>query len=252
MTAPAPIDLAVEVPGTPEDAWRAVATGAGISSWFLPVVVEERPGGAMRMRTGGAEIETGRVAAWEPPRRVVFEGQGLTFEWVVEGEGCGPCTVRLVNAGFDDAAQRDGMAGGWLLFLENLRLHLASFAGRRATAAIPVTTLPGPHGDAWAAFCVTLGVPPSAAAGDPLRPVGPGVPPLSATVASVVRTPVVTAYVVVVDGPVAGTGLLAAEGEGDRVTCSLYLYLYGDEASAYGEGWQTWMATAFPPAGDVA
>lgn len=251
MTTPAPIELAVEVPGTPEEVWRTVATGPGISSWFVPVNVEERPGGAMRMDVGGTEVETGRVAVWEPPRRVVFEGQGLTFDWMVEGEPPGPCTVRLVNAGFDDDARREGMAGGWPLFLGNLRLHLTFFAGRSATAAVPVATLPGPHAGAWAAFCATLGVAPSAVAGDPLRPGRDGVPPLSATVASVVRTAGVTAYLLLVDNPVPGTGFVASEGDGDEVTCSLYLYLYGDEAAAHGDRWRAWMATAFPPPAGV-
>src|SRR5690606_13576040 len=40
------IELAVEVEGTPEEVWRAIATGPGISSWYVPHQVEEREGGA--------------------------------------------------------------------------------------------------------------------------------------------------------------------------------------------------------------
>ena len=36
------VELEYEVPGTPEDVWRAIATGEGISSWFTPATVEER------------------------------------------------------------------------------------------------------------------------------------------------------------------------------------------------------------------
>lgn len=248
MTGPGPVELAVEVPGSPEDVWRAVATGPGISSWFLPVSVEDQEGGAVRMKTGDAEVETGRVAAWDPPRRVVFEGGGLTYEWTVEGGDEGPCTVRLVNTGFGDESSRDGMAGGWRIFLENLGLHLASFPGRSAHPVIPVAQLAGPHDRAWGDFCSALGVPASASAGDRLAPAGSGVPELSASVASVLRTPSVTACLLVLDGPVAGTGFLAAEGDGEQVTCSLYLYLYGDEAAAYGDRWEAWMASTFPPA----
>ena len=35
------IRLEVEVVGTPEEVWRAIATGAGISSWYVPHTVEE-------------------------------------------------------------------------------------------------------------------------------------------------------------------------------------------------------------------
>jgi uncharacterized protein YndB with AHSA1/START domain len=30
------VQVEVEVPGTPEEVWEAIATGAGISSWFVP------------------------------------------------------------------------------------------------------------------------------------------------------------------------------------------------------------------------
>ena len=39
------IELEVEVPGTPEEVWRAIATGPGISSWYVPHEVDERPEG---------------------------------------------------------------------------------------------------------------------------------------------------------------------------------------------------------------
>ncbi len=40
------IELEIEVPGTPEEVWRAIATGPGITSWYVPHEVEEREGGA--------------------------------------------------------------------------------------------------------------------------------------------------------------------------------------------------------------
>lgn len=57
----------IEVEGTPEQVWRAIATGPGISSWYVPHTVEERTGGAASARFGSApEMEVpGRVAAWE-------------------------------------------------------------------------------------------------------------------------------------------------------------------------------------------
>jgi len=41
------IQVEVEVPGTPEEVWRAIGTGAGISSWFVPSEMEERLGGEL-------------------------------------------------------------------------------------------------------------------------------------------------------------------------------------------------------------
>ena len=37
------VQVEVEVPGTPEEVWRAIATGPGVSSWFVPCQVDELP-----------------------------------------------------------------------------------------------------------------------------------------------------------------------------------------------------------------
>ena len=95
----------------------------------------------------------GRVAAWEPPHRVVFDGgeadTGLAFEWLVEARDGGSCVVRLVNSGFGSGdewdAQYDGMTEGWQLFLLNLKLHLTHFAGQTATAMLPTAMWTGPR-----------------------------------------------------------------------------------------------------------
>ena len=48
------IQVEVEVPGTPEEVWQAIATGPGISSWFVPTEFEERDGKpvAVEMKPG--------------------------------------------------------------------------------------------------------------------------------------------------------------------------------------------------------
>ncbi len=38
------IQVEVEAPGTPEEVWQAIASGPGVSSWFVPVEFEERDG----------------------------------------------------------------------------------------------------------------------------------------------------------------------------------------------------------------
>ena len=134
------IRLEIEVPGSPEEVWEAIATGPGITSWYVPHTVEERAGGAATASFGpGPEMQIpGRVAAWEPPHRIVFtgdtDGPGLAFEWLVEARDHGTCVVRLVNSGFGDGnpwdGQYDDMLGGWKLFLRNLWLHRTYFPGQ--------------------------------------------------------------------------------------------------------------------------
>ena len=64
------IELEVEVPGTPEEVWQAIATGPGISGWFFPAEVEERPGGRVVWHMEPGMDAPGAITAWEPPRRL--------------------------------------------------------------------------------------------------------------------------------------------------------------------------------------
>jgi uncharacterized protein YndB with AHSA1/START domain len=245
------IDLSVEVPGTPEEVWRAIATGPGISSWFVPHEVDEREGGGVRMDFGGGLAEAATVTAWEPPRRIVMTGEGdraLAFEWLVEARDGGTCVVRLVNTGFgageDWDADFHGMSEGWPLFLENLRLHLTHFRGRTARAVIPTAMVPGTRDGAFEQLCAALGVPTDLAVGDRLEASAPGAPPLAGVVAGTARTAGARGYFLVVDSPAPGTAFLAAEGAGDQVGVSLWLYLYGPDAAGLTDVW-TPFVTAF-------
>lgn len=246
------IDLSIEVPGTPEQVWEAIATGPGITSWFVPHRVEEHEGGTVHIDFGFGE-QLAEVSAWEPPHRVVFSSSGdraLAYEWLVEARDGGSCVVRLVNSGFgpgeDWDADYDGMSAGWRIFLESLRLHLTHFPQQRARAIIPTRMVPGPHGPAFARLCAELGVPADLRAGDRFATSGAGVPTVTGTVQSRQELSATTTYFVVVDQPAPGTAFLTAEGAGDLVGISLYLYLYGPDAAALPDEWTPFLAERFP------
>jgi uncharacterized protein YndB with AHSA1/START domain len=255
------IELEVEVVGTPEEVWRAIATGPGISSWYVPHTVEEREGGAATARFGpGPEmLIPGRVAAWEPPHRVVFDGGegagGLAFEWLVEARDGGTCIVRLVNSGFgsgeDWDAQYDGMSEGWQLFLFNLKLHLAHFSGQTATALLPTAVWAGPREDAWTALTEQLGIPRAPVVGDRTQTRGHDAPTLAGTVVDADSW----RLALLVDQPAPGTAILAAEGTGDHINVSIWSYLYGADGAAAATRdeprWTKWLSErAVPIAND--
>lgn len=269
MTNPTPqhnpgkiIDLSVEVVGTPEQVWAAIATGPGISSWYVPSTVDEREGGetTSRFGEGDAMLIHGRVAAWEPPHRVLFDGgpdveHGLAFEWLVEARGDGTCVVRLVNSGFGSDSpwddQYDAMAEGWRLFLTNLQLHLAHFPGQSGIAMLPMASWAGPRDATWTALTQALGIPATPAEGSRIVATGTDVPPLAGTVAHAESW----FLSVVLDEPAPGTAIIAAEGHGDGVGVSIWLYLYGPDAAAIvardQPRWAGWLAdrSATPPQG---
>lgn len=231
------LSFEVQVKGTPEQVWTAIATGAGISSWYVPHTVEERVGGAALASFGPApEMQIpGRVAAWEPPQRIVFDGGenvgGLAFEWVVEPHGDDHCIVRLVNSGFGDGpewdGQYDGLAEGWKLFLLNLRLHLEHFAGRSATSMLPTAMWGGPRDRAWSLLTAALGIPAKPAVGDRIESSG-GAPLIRGTVVAADSWRIG----LLLDAPAPGTAFIAAEGAGDAVAVSVWSYLYDDAGAA--------------------
>jgi uncharacterized protein YndB with AHSA1/START domain len=254
MTETRSIELSVEVPGTPDEVWNTIATGPGISSWFIPMTVDERVGGEAVMDFGPAfGKESATVTVWDPPNRVVFQGGGdrpLGHEWIVEARDGGRCTVRLVNSGFGVGeewdADFDAMSAGWKGFLENLRLQLTHFAGRRARPIIPTVMTPGPNADAWERLCSAIGVPSDLNDGDRFETKGAGVPALTGRVEHRRRADAITHCSLLVDEPARGTGFLAAEGAGDAVALSLYLYLYADGGEAVSDHWTDWLMSRFP------
>ena len=72
------VQVEVEVPGTPEEVWQAIASGPGISSWFAPTEFEERDGKpvAMTVNLGPSMESRSVVTAWDAPRKFVSEGDG--------------------------------------------------------------------------------------------------------------------------------------------------------------------------------
>ncbi len=251
------IDLAIEVPGTPEEVWEAIASGPGITAWFVPAKVEGRVGGTVDLDFGpGYGSEVARITAWEPPRRFVTEvtGEGrpdFAVEWLVEARDGGTCVVRLINSGFGDGAEWDAefdaTESGWRLFLYNLRLYLTHFPGQPCTSVLVNGKAAGPVPRAYAELAAAVGLPADAAEGQPVAAATPGVPDL-AGVAERVTDHMLT---VLLEKPAPGIGFVAAEPAGDgSAHASVYLYLFGDgvaEVAAREEpAWRAWMGRHFP------
>lgn len=245
------IRLEVEVPGTPEQVWEAIATGPGISTWFVPAEVAEHEGGKIVLHDLAPGMDDiGQVTVWDPPHRFAYdssaeEGQRLAHEWLVEARSGSTCVVRLVNSGFgtgDDWDEVfDSMEEGWRLFLENLRLVLTHFPGRRARHIIVGGIAKRPAAEEWPALRESLGLP-AAAVGQRVAATAPDAPPL----AGVVERATDAMLSLRLDQPTAGIGFLAAEEFGGETMTSVYLYLLGDDADEVvareHPRWQAWTA----------
>ncbi|MEL6981029.1 MAG: SRPBCC domain-containing protein, partial [Actinomycetota bacterium] len=213
------LEFEIEVAGSPEEVWAAIATGPGVSSWYVPHTIEERAGGAASARFGpGEEMEVpGQVIDWDPPKRILLGGdgpdEGMAFEWTVEARSGDTCTVRLVNSGFGSGehwdAMYDGLRDGWPMFLLNLQLHCEHFRGQHATAMLPTASWTGSKADRWPVLldAVGLSAPVETGARIELGGDDDGPPPLAGTVVDVAEHRIA----ILLDGPAPGTAFVAAE-----------------------------------------
>src|SRR5947209_3960512 len=129
------------VPGTPEQVWQAIATGPGVSSWFVPCQIDERAGGTITASFGPGMESTSSITSWNPPHSFTAEGSEISpgapvmaTEWTVEARSGGTCLVRVVHSWFAETdewdAQFEGTESGWAAFFRDLALYLAHFSGQ--------------------------------------------------------------------------------------------------------------------------
>ena len=164
------VQVEVEVPGTPEEVWQAIATGPGISSWFVPTEFEERDGKpvAVKLNFGpGMEIRS-EVTVWDPPRMFATEAglpggsPPMATEWSVEARAGGVCLVRVVNSLFastdDWDNQLKGTESGWPGFFRTLRIYLTHFRGQRSAIMQFMAPAAGTEAEAWETLTAALGL----------------------------------------------------------------------------------------------
>lgn len=257
------IELEIEVPGTPEQVWEAIATGPGIEAWFVPAEVEEHEGGKMAFDMGSGMEEGGVVTAWDPPRRFVGEEEWpseagppgrLATEWIVEARGGGTCVVRLGSSLFgsgnwDDELEQ--MREGWQAFLRNLQLYLTHFPGERCSTILVTGAATGSLDEGWAALTGALGLDDAAVGERTATTTAAGVPPLAGTVELAGDTWKFHRLLLPrLDEPAPGAAFLFVYEWQGECHPSIHAYLFGDDAAARAERdrprWRAWMNEHFP------
>lgn len=257
------VAVEVEVPGTPEEVWQAIATGPGISAWFVPSEVEEREGGRAVADFGSGMESEATVTVWDPPRRFVARsedfgpgGPEVASEWTVEARSGGVCVVRVVHSLFADGDdwddQLEGWEHGWPSFFRILRLYLRDFPGQPSAAFQLMGLAPAPRAEAWAAFTAALGLD-SRGTGDRVESPSEA-PPL----AGLVEDRGAEGYpelLLRLDEPAPGAAHFFPMEMDGQVFLSARLYLYGATAAAAVARdepiWRTWIDERFPAEGKV-
>ena len=258
------IQVEVEVPGTPEEVWQAIATGPGISSWFVPTEMQERVGGTAVSHFGPGMDSNATVTAWEPPRRFAAESGDfgpnaplLATEWGVEARSGGTCVVRVVHSLFastdDWDDQLESIESGWPAFFRILGLYLTHFRGEPCSTFQVMGFAPEPASEAWDAFTRSLGL--GGAVVGERRNTREGAPALAGIVEGL-REGSHPSALVLLDEPVTGAAFLNAGAMGGQVFISMMFYFYGERAAAAASRdeplWRAWMNEHFPAASQAS
>jgi len=252
------VQVEVEVPGTPEEVWQAIATGPGISSWFVPTEFEERDGKpvAVTLNFGPGMESRSVVTAWDPPRMFAAQGEGwggsppIATEWSVEARAGGVCLVRVVNSLFastdDWDNQLEGTESGWPGFFRTLRIYLTHFRGQRSAIMQFVAPVAGTEAEAWETLTAALGLKGLSVGQRWTAPAG--VPALSGVAEYVTQSPYDA--LLRLDKPGPGVAALGTFNFGGQSMVALNFYHYGDQAAGTVARetplWQAWIQEHFP------
>ncbi len=248
------ISVEVEVPGTPEEVWDAIATGPGISKWFVPAQVEPRVGGKSVLTFGPGMDSVAEITAWDAPHRFSAVSAGLgpnapqmATEWTVEAHAGGTCTVRVVHSLFAETDEWDNQLGevesGWPSFFVVLRMYLSQYRGQPGAHFQVMAPVAGSVREAWLAFIAQLGLP-SLAAGSNIQS-RPGAAPLTGTVEMVGPESHPNQAIVRLHEPAPGAAMLSTCGMGKQAFFVGSFYFFGPTAAEGLQAetaWQNWLA----------
>jgi uncharacterized protein YndB with AHSA1/START domain len=249
----------VDVPGTPEEIWQAIATGPGVTSWFVPCTMEEREGGKVVSTFGPGMDAVATITKWDPPHSFAAEGEMapgsplLAIEWLIEAKAGGMSTVRVVHSLFTSSEdwddQLNGMEQGWPTFFTVLRTYLEEYRGQKGTNVAAMAISQSSFEDVWRELSTAFGVD-NAKVGERVESPA-GAPRLAGTLQSLGHEENRWLNAVIhLSEPAPGCAIVSSQSCHGPVMAHFTFYVYGDEAAATmereGPKWQEWLAEKFP------
>ena len=253
------IAVETEVPGTPEEVWQAIATGPGITAWFVPTQMEERAKGSILMNFGPGMESKAEVQEWDAPRRFTAVNEGgmgpgsppMATEWTVETKSGGTCRVRVVHSWFADTddwdKQFESVENGWPAFFRILKNYMTYFRGQECTQIPLMAFSPGTRDAAWDAFGGPLGLV-GATAGQSVESSGDA--PGFAAVVEYVSPKANPELTLRLERPASGSAHVSLMSMGPQVYVYVCLYLYGEKSGAIAASeqpkWRAWLDRLFP------
>jgi len=243
------VSVETEVPGTPEEVWEAIATGPGVTSWFVPMKADEAAGTITHSFGPGMDSVAKRTV-WDPPKRCAAESGGLgpnapamATEWTVEARSGGTCVVRVVHSLFTSSEdwddQLESIESGWPALFGLLALYLKHYRGQGCTNICAMVFVQGQESAVWEKLTGALGLNGGSKRAD--------APALTGKVEQLHGAP--HAYAILrLEEPAPGLAFVNACTMGGMVMAGVRLYLYGNrgaEAGAQAQpAWEAWLPQA--------
>jgi uncharacterized protein YndB with AHSA1/START domain len=234
MTRKFEVRKEVALDATPEQVWEAIATGAGLAAWFMPMEVDP---------------DSGMVVAWEPGKRLAIEtppaedGSTQAFEYLIEARDQGTAILRFVHSGFlgdDWSDEFESMTSkGWDMYLFTLAQYLSHFAGRPATYVEADGPPSSANPDAWPLLVPALGLTQPAEPGSVVHIQLAGIGPIDGVVDYLTSN-----YI----GVRTADALIRFHGRapiGMTVAVGHHAYVNEFDAAAATHAWKSWLGGAF-------
>ena len=237
------VRVEVEVAGSPAEVWNAIATGPGVSSWFVPTKfdldADGRPA-SLVCHFGEGMDSHATITGWEPPARFTAEsddfapgGPVVATEWNVKPVREETCLVTVEHSLLSDTDEWDtfleNTESGWPAFFTILRIRMAHFRNQPHAMLEQVGNAAAPK-TAWPDLAAALNLVRPAIGEHRSSPAG--APSLSGVIESV---PSESEVLLRLEEPAPGVAHLFALPIGDEVILSVRLHLYGPHASATAE-----------------
>jgi len=161
----------IEIDASPEDVWKAISTGEGLTRWYAEEArVEPRIGGENWVSWGEGQEVGNQNLAWEPGRRLsvghpnhatATDWQAIVIDFEIETRG-GRTVLKLVQSGLpagpDWDSMDEGTDAGWELFLFALKFSLERHAGKPRRTIFRYWASPRPADETFAALRELLGI----------------------------------------------------------------------------------------------
>ncbi len=162
------LEYTLDLDATPEEVWKAIATGEGLMSWFA-YDARVTPGstdsqGSVYLSWGDWGGES-PITIWEPNHRLQttehrapYGAEGMapvdiTVDYFIEARAGGTTRLRLVHAGIGPEKEWDGeyhaTAEDWPWFLVNLAHYLVEHGGEVRDVISLVARCEFPASELW-------------------------------------------------------------------------------------------------------